>query len=202
MAEIKNFWTVSDYPGGSDELFTDPELKDRKEAQLAHMSAGLDSGGISLHRLIRIYNGTGQDRWEKEKTKVYDNEAEARKDAEARLAKVRAKFEKSQGKKASVEDEIVTAVATKFIASESIPKGTVFEVVMKHGDWWSEMRRGAQVEAKEDGKYGSPMKFSHFGWAQGGWEMTPTKSGGKIKLMGDPRFKRALTVKVVEKSDE
>jgi hypothetical protein len=87
-------------------------------------------------------------------------------------------------------------------ANESIPKGTMFEVVMKHGDWWSEMRKGVVLEAAEDGQYGKPLAIKHAGWAQGNFSMLPTKEGAKIKLTSSGPFKRALTVRIVERTGQ
>lgn len=109
MPEIKKFWPVSDVPESWD-LFTDPQFKD-DEHRLAHFCGALDEGGYSIDKLVRIYTGTGPDLWEKEKTKVYDNAADARKDAEARLKKARAKFEKKQK---TASDPVVARVATRF----------------------------------------------------------------------------------------
>jgi hypothetical protein len=80
-----------------------------------------------------------------------------------------------------------------------IANGTLFLVHMKHGPWWSEMKRGVVLEAKSDGSFGTPMEFSHFGWAQGYFTLTPTvertKKGMKITLVSsNDRYKRALTV--------
>ena len=98
MPEIKKFWPVHDAPeyagsNGSDYLWTDPDIKS-EEHRLAHFSSALEEGGHSLHKMIRIYNGTGQDTWEKENTKVYDDAASARKDAEKRMAKAHQRFER------------------------------------------------------------------------------------------------------------
>ncbi len=94
----------------------------------------------------------------------------------------------------------VENVTRRFLAAEdpgeAIPKGTVFEVVMKHGDWWSEMRKGVQLETLEEGTYGTPIKFREKGWGQGAFALTPIKEKGKIRLKGQS-FGRALTVKLV-----
>lgn len=111
MSEIKKFWVVQNVPDSWD-LFTDPSYQDDNH-RLLHFCGALDEGGYSLHHMIRIYNGTGQDRWEKENTKVYDNEAEARKDAEARFKKARARFEKQQK---AASDPLVAKVAARFTA--------------------------------------------------------------------------------------
>jgi hypothetical protein len=80
-----------------------------------------------------------------------------------------------------------------------IANGTLFIVHMKHGPWWSEMKRGVVLEAKSDGSFGTPMEFAHFGWAQGYFTLTPTaevtKKGVKVTLVAqNDRFKRSLTV--------
>lgn len=79
-------------------------------------------------------------------------------------------------------------------AGERIPKGTLFEVVKKSGAWWSDISRGAILEAKEDGHYGMPIKLSLQGWAEGRFTMTPTQTtGGKI-LLESAKDPRTITV--------
>lgn len=112
MAEIKKFWTVADIKvdGSFDYLFTDPAITS-EDVRIAQLMAGYGEGGISIHALVRIYDGTGQDRWVKEKTRIYDNEPEAKKDAEAVIKKARAKFEKA---KKAAEDPMAARVASRF----------------------------------------------------------------------------------------
>jgi hypothetical protein len=100
MPEIKKFWPVHNAPtysgsDGTNYLWTDETIKD-DEHRLAHFCGAFEEGGFTIHHMIRIYNGTGQGRWEKENTKVYDNAADAKKDAEARFKKAKAKFDASQ----------------------------------------------------------------------------------------------------------
>jgi hypothetical protein len=79
-------------------------------------------------------------------------------------------------------------VLARFLqASEAIPKGTQFEVVMKHGDWWSEMRKGSILVAQDAGTFGAPLTFKERGDSHGsGFPMTPTKVKDKIRLVGKP----------------
>ena len=96
MPELKKFWIVTDYVGNDpNELFTDRAILN-DEHRLAQLCGALPEGGYSIHTVVRIYlGGGGQDTWEQEKTKVYDNDTDAREDAEKRLAAYRAKFEKT-----------------------------------------------------------------------------------------------------------
>lgn len=126
MAEINKFWVVNNYSG--DDLFTDSAIKDDAH-RLAHFCGALEDGGWSLHKMIRVYNGTGQSTWEKEKSKVYDNEADARKDAEARLKKARAKFEK--GSKTASEGKSAMSELKNFQDS-IIVRNIVAKVSMEH----------------------------------------------------------------------
>lgn len=111
MAEIKNFWICHDpvkVDGSYDHLFEDPAITS-EEVRIAQL--GPDSEGMSIHRLVRVYVGTGQDTWEREKTKVYEDFASAKADAEKRIAKLRKQYDKK--KQASV-DPLVNRVVAKF----------------------------------------------------------------------------------------
>lgn len=108
MAEIKKFWMVRDMLK-LEHLFEDPILK--TDAERVGQLMG-DQEGMSIHKIVRIYMGTGQDLWEKENTKLYDDAASAKKDAEARLKKARAKYEKLT--KQGSADPLVRRVASRF----------------------------------------------------------------------------------------
>lgn len=95
MAELRKLWIVVD----ADESVLDyPE-----DHVLAHFCGALDEGGYSLDKFLRIYSGTGHSTWEKENTRVYDDEASARKDAEKRLSKLRSKSKKKTASTRLVE---------------------------------------------------------------------------------------------------
>jgi hypothetical protein len=93
MAEIKRFHLCRDpmrIEGSYDHLFEDPAIKDEDDriAQLGPIEEGW-----SIHGLVRVYMGTGQDQWEQEHTKIYADFASAKADAVKRLAKVRKQYE-------------------------------------------------------------------------------------------------------------
>ena len=93
---------------------------------------------------------------------------------------------------------IISRVSSRFVASSSLTKGDLLEVVMKRGDWWTEMRRGVQLEVKEVN--GDTVKVNHHGWATSGWDMKlpPGQDlSGKFKLDGNDRFRRSLVVRKV-----
>jgi hypothetical protein len=95
-----------------------------------------------------------------------------------------------------VEDlSIISRVSARFIAASSLAKGDILKVWTKSGDWWTEMRRGVQLEVKD--VKGDTITVTHYGWAQGQWDMKlpPGQDTSKrFKLEGDPRFRRSLVV--------
>lgn len=97
MAEIKKFWIVSTPSGQKDLdwLWTDPAVRD-DEDRLAQFCGGLGEGGYDLDKFLRVMQGTvlmgGRKLWE-EKTKIFDDEASARKEAEKRLAQAKKSYE-------------------------------------------------------------------------------------------------------------
>jgi len=101
MAELKRVWIIRDYNLKPEDLFTDPAHKD-DEDRLRDL--GWDEDGVSVDSLVNIIIGgfTINPRgWQQEKTKLYTDAASARKDAEKRLAKLRAKYEARKGKTAA-----------------------------------------------------------------------------------------------------
>lgn len=116
MAEITKFWMIHSFYGGShpvEGLFEDKAIKD-DEHRLAQF--GYEDEGMDIHRLVSIYDGTPKGAWQKEKTKLYDNAADAKKDAEKRLNAARKKYEKMK-KSASEVDEFKDALLAQKIAS-------------------------------------------------------------------------------------
>lgn len=111
MAEIKKFYICRDpekIDGSFDHYFEDPAIKDEEHRLQQIMS---ESEGRSIHGLVRVYMGTGQDRWEKEHTKVYDDFASARADAVKRMAKVEKQY---KAKKKTASDPVASKVAARF----------------------------------------------------------------------------------------
>ena len=93
---------------------------------------------------------------------------------------------------------IISRVSARFVASATLAKGDLLRVWMKRGDWWSEMRRGVQLEVKAVN--GDDITVNHYGWATSGWAMKlpPGQDlSGKFKLEGDARFRRSLVVEKV-----
>ena len=94
-----------------------------------------------------------------------------------------------------VEDlTIISRVSARF-ASSTLAKGDLLRVWVKRGDWWTEMRRGVQLEVKAVN--GDDITINHYGWATSGWTMKlpPGQDlSGKFKLEGDARFRRSLVV--------
>jgi len=85
-----------------------------------------------------------------------------------------------------------------------IEKGFILEVVMKHGDWWSEIKKGVPLLVLEGGRVGGKITFKeeHNYGSLGGIEAKLERaSGGKYKLLVGGPFKRALTVKIKDASD-
>lgn len=95
MPEIKRFWIVSTPIGNLDWLWTDDSVQD-DEHRLAHFCGGLGEGGYDLDKFFRVMQGTvltGPKTLWAEKTKIYDDEASARKEAEKRMAKAKKAYE-------------------------------------------------------------------------------------------------------------
>ena len=93
MPEIKKVWLVttpSEYHADMNWVFEDYKEKDD---QLAQFCGALKEGGYDMDKFMRIAFGTTAATWWKEKSKVYDDEASARKDAEKRLEAARKKYE-------------------------------------------------------------------------------------------------------------
>ena len=102
MAEIKALWlvhNVTKVDGSLDWLFEDPAVQD-DEHRLAHYCGALDeSGGYSIDQFVRVYwGGEGHKRSGPDKYRLYSDEASARKDAETRLKKDRAAYERRKNK--------------------------------------------------------------------------------------------------------
>ena len=121
MPEVKKLWIVIDVPEDWN-IFTDPAIHN-EEHRLLHYCGALDEGGYSLDKFLRVFSGTGWEQWDKENPKVYDDGGSARKDAEKRLAKDKAKFLKKHPEmKAKLEkqasDSIADRVVDKTIASK------------------------------------------------------------------------------------
>lgn len=96
MAEIKQVWVVRD---GAESDLDDPAIKswpgDLEENILSQFLYKAD-----INEFVRIVMGSGNDWWD-EHHKVYDDEASARRDAEARLKRLRAKVERRKSKTAA-----------------------------------------------------------------------------------------------------
>jgi hypothetical protein len=111
MAEIKKIWLVHDYPGMDvNDLFTDPAIRD-EEHRLQQLMG--DPSGYSPDTLFRIVFGTGIHKFFAENPKLYDDAASARKDAESRVAKARAKYERT--KTAGSTDPLVERVLARHV---------------------------------------------------------------------------------------
>jgi len=93
MAEVKKFWIVSDPPkvdGSWDWIWEDPAIVNSSDVdgmRMAQFCGALSEGGYSIHGLVRVYDGTEtvRGRWDKEHTKVYDDEGSAKTDATKRM---------------------------------------------------------------------------------------------------------------------
>lgn len=121
MAEIDRFWICHD-PMKIDNsyawLWEDPAIKD-DEIRLAQLGPAPDVSW-SIHGLVRIYRS--QSEWEKERTKLYGNFADAKKDAEKRLAKARKHYEKElaqRGGKAKTASSVEQSVVERFKAANT-----------------------------------------------------------------------------------
>ena len=93
MPEIKKVWLVttpSGYHANMDWVFEDYK---EEASQLAQFCGALQEGGYDMDKFMRVVYGTPAATWWKEKSKVYDDEASARKDAEKRLEAARKKYE-------------------------------------------------------------------------------------------------------------
>ncbi len=102
MAEIKKFWIVSDpmkIDGSYAHYWEDPAILDQ-EHRLAQIAGALTEGGYDVDTFVRVYMGTwhkNKNAWAKEHTKVYDDAASARTDAEKRMTKARKAYEQEKG---------------------------------------------------------------------------------------------------------
>ena len=105
MAAIERFFIVSTVrvDNSTDWLFEDPAISNEGQ-RLAQFCGALDEGGYSVDRFVSIYLGTPKGKWAEEQTKVYDNAAEAKRDAGQRVAKARKSYKRgrSKGKKSSL----------------------------------------------------------------------------------------------------
>jgi hypothetical protein len=116
MAEIKKLWLVVDAPTGEDNtldyLWEDKAIHD-EEHRLAHYCGALPEGGYDIYQFIRVWTG-GVEYRKSDNPKVYDDAASAKKDAEKRLAKARAAYEKRTGKTAPKTASMTERVITRF----------------------------------------------------------------------------------------
>jgi len=102
MAEIKKFFIVSDpmkIDGSYAHYWEDPAIQSQ-EHRLIQICGALDEGGYDVDTFVRVYMGTwhrGKGQWDKEHSKVYDSAADARADAEKRMAKARKAYEAEKG---------------------------------------------------------------------------------------------------------
>jgi hypothetical protein len=80
LAEIKRVWVVRD-AAVSD--LDDPAIQN--EAHLLEQFMW----EMDIDKFVRVVSGTPGDKWREEHSKVYDDEASARKDAVKRLGKLR-----------------------------------------------------------------------------------------------------------------
>ena len=86
---------------------------------------------------------------------------------------------------------------------EAVEKGTVFLVHMKHGNWWSEIKRGVPLIITEGGAVGGRVKFKEqydIMRSDNGMEAVLEAVKGKTGMykltLTNDRFRRALTVKL------
>lgn len=96
MPEIKKVWLVSTPSNQTnmDWLWTDPAMKNATdEDRLAQFCGALQEGGYDMDYFMRVVFGTPANVWWREKSKVYDDAASARKDAEKRLAQAKKSYE-------------------------------------------------------------------------------------------------------------
>lgn len=97
MAEIKLLWIVKNVikvDGSLDWLFEDPAVVD-DDHRLAHYCGALDEGGYDIDKFVRIYwGGKGHLTWDKEKSKLYADEASARADAQKRFKRDKTAYER------------------------------------------------------------------------------------------------------------
>jgi len=79
-------------------------------------------------------------------------------------------------------------------------EGDELLIHMKHGDWWSEIKRGVPLTVTEAGKVGGKVRFKEkydIMRSDKGMEAKVERAKGgmfKLVLLNDP-FRRALTVK-------
>jgi hypothetical protein len=96
------------------------------------------------------------------------------------------------------ELKIIANIASRYASESGLAKGDILKAWMKRGDWWSEMRRGVQLEVKD--VKGDIVTVNHYGWATSGWDMKLPAGqdlSKKFNLTGDARFRRALVVEKV-----
>ena len=95
--------------------------------------------------------------------------------------------------------DLISRVAARFVAAaSSLEKGDILEVWMKKGNWWSEIRRGVQLEVKA--VQGDQISLGHRGWAEGNFTLTLPAGqnlSGKFKLVDDGPFVRSMIVNKV-----
>lgn len=80
MPEIKKVWVVRDADASN---LDDPAITDEEHLLQQFMWE------MDIHKFVRVIMGSPGNTWEAEHSKVYDDEASARKDAEKRLVKLR-----------------------------------------------------------------------------------------------------------------
>ena len=123
MAELKKLWICyapTKIDGSFEHLFGDPSITKIQDEEHRIAQIGPSPEGMTVHAFVRVYMGTGQDRWEKEKTKVYDDYASAKKDAEGRLAKAKKQYEAEKKAKTAAKDPLVLKVANRFKGTKQV----------------------------------------------------------------------------------
>ena len=94
MAEIKRLWIVATPPADQlVDMWTDPAYQDDDHRIMHFCGALAESDGYSIDQFVRVYwGGKGHLTWDKERSKLYSDEASAKKDATARFEKAKRKY--------------------------------------------------------------------------------------------------------------
>lgn len=115
MAEIKKLWKVQD---AAESNLDDPAIKswpgDLEENILSQFMAE-----VTVDELVRIVRGSPGSIWWDENTKLYDDEGSARRDAEARLRKLRKKVERQKSAAERVVERFAKSGRTMHLKGKS-----------------------------------------------------------------------------------
>ena len=92
-------------------------------------------------------------------------------------------------------NDMAARVATRFKQAQALAKGDILEVLLKRGNWWTEMRRGAKLVVRD--VRGDQITLIPQGWAEGGFTLRLSGAQDDRLTLESDKLRRSIVVRKV-----